>query len=607
MKQVININYHGRVIPIEIAALDLLKSYTTRLQIYFENEEGKEEIINDIEGRIAELFHEQLTKGATCITEEDVQAIIKNMGTPEDFETEPMIKNTHKSEEKHNNFSGESKRLFRDENNKVFGGVCSGLANYFNMDVVVVRVIFLLMFFSVGFGLIPYLILWFAVPSSATKSIGSVRKKLYRDTDEKMIAGVCSGLANYFGIKVGIVRILFLLPLLIMIFGWDHLFINISPSSFIIYIIFWLVIPEAKSTSEKLEMKGKKIDVDSIKHSIHEEMNDLKERAKSLGKDAAAVAGEKTKMIAADSGNALKKLISGIIKVVAFIIKGIVYTILTIIGLAMFLVLFAIGVTSFSLFPLKDFLVSGIWQNGFAWGTLIFFIVVPIIGILTWAIRRIGKIKRNSFALRATFISLWIVGWVALMGLVVTLGKDFKTVNNSFEENVKMDTGNVNKLLVNFYKIRYHKNEQTINFADLINADEDTLYIDNVGLKIKQSTNDSFQVTIKKMVNGSTRFAADSSAALMRYNIFQKDSFLFFDKSVGINKNEKFRNQNVVVTIYVPIGKQIQLPYSKEIVVKKNSEMKLQFWDQSNVEHRDYIMRVDGLYTLDGKASYDWE
>ena len=607
MKQVININYHGRIIPIEIAAHDLLKTYTAGLQKHFENEEGKEEIINDIEGRISELFHEQLTKGAVCITEQDVQVIIKNMGTPEDFEAEPTINHESKSETKENNFSGAKKRLFRDENNKVIGGVCSGLANYFNMDVVVVRVIFLLMFFSVGFGLIPYLILWFAVPSSATKSIGSVRKKLYLDTDEKMIAGVCSGLANYFGIKVWIVRALFLLPVLIMIFEWNHFFFNVSPSSFIIYIIFWLVIPEAKTTSEKLEMKGKKIDVDSIKKSIHEEMNDLKERAKSLGKEATAVAGEKTKMIASDSGNALQRLISGVVKVITFIVKAFVYTILTIIGLAMFLVLFAIGVTSFSLFPLKDFLISGIWQNAFAWGTLIFFIVVPIIGILTWAIRRIGKIKRNSFALRATFISLWIVGWVALMGLVVTLGKDFKTLNNSFEENVKMDTGNVNKLLVNFYKIRYNNHKEEINFVNLINADEDTIYIDNVGLKIKQSTNDSFQVTIKKMVNGSTRFAADSSAATMRYNIFQKDSFLFFDKSVGINKNEKFRNQNVVVTIYVPIGKQIQLPYSKEIVVKKNSEMKLQFWDESKVESRDYIMRVDGLYTLDGKASYDWE
>jgi len=607
MKQVININYHGRIIPIEIAAHDLLKTYTVGLQVHFENEEGKEEIINDIEGRISELFHELLSKGATCITEQDVHAIIKSMGMPEDFETEMLSGHSTKSDTKENNFSSAPKRLFRDENNKVFGGVCSGLANYFNIDVILVRVIFILMFFGFGFGLIPYLILWIAVPSSATKSIGSVRKKLYRDTDEKMIAGVCSGLAHYFGIKVWIIRTLFLLPVLSMIFEWNHFFFNVSPSSFIIYIIFWLVMPEAKTTSEKLEMKGKKIDVDSIKQSIHEEMNDLKDRAKSLGKEAAAVAGEKTKMIASDSGNALQKLISGVIKVISFIIKGFVYTILTIIGLAMFLVLFAIGVTSFSLFPLKDFLISGIWQNVFAWGTLIFFIVIPIIGILTWVIRRIGKIKRNRFALRTTFASLWIIGWFALTGLIVTLGKDFKRVNNPYEETVKMDTGNVNKLLVNFYKIRYHKNDQTINLADLINAEEDTLYIDNVGLKIKQSTNDSFHVTVKKMVNGETRFAADTSASIMHYNILQKDSFLFIDKSVGINKREKFRNQNVVVTIYVPIGKQIQLPYSKEIVVKKNSEMKLQFWDETKVEYRDYIMRVDGLYTLDGKASYDWE
>ena len=196
MKQVININYHGRIIPIEIAAHDLLKTYTAGLQVHFENEEGKEEIINDIEGRISELFHEQLTKGAVCITEQDVHAIIKSMGTPEEFETETLSSHSAKTETKENNFSSAQKRLFRDENNKVFGGVCSGLANYFNMDVIVVRVIFLLMFFSFGFGLIPYLILWIAVPSSATKSIGSVRKKLYRDTDEKMIAGVWARLRD---------------------------------------------------------------------------------------------------------------------------------------------------------------------------------------------------------------------------------------------------------------------------------------------------------------------------------------------------------------------------------------------------------------------------
>jgi len=80
MKQVININFQGRVVPIEVTAFDLLKQYTDSLNRHFAHEEGKDEIINDIESRIGELFQERLKKGATCITDDDVNAIIKSMG-----------------------------------------------------------------------------------------------------------------------------------------------------------------------------------------------------------------------------------------------------------------------------------------------------------------------------------------------------------------------------------------------------------------------------------------------------------------------------------------------------------------------------------------------
>ena len=86
MKKVININFQGRVIPIEETAYDVLKRYVESLRMFFANEEGKDEIINDIEGRIAELFGETLKKGSTCITDADVNTIIASMGRPEDFE-----------------------------------------------------------------------------------------------------------------------------------------------------------------------------------------------------------------------------------------------------------------------------------------------------------------------------------------------------------------------------------------------------------------------------------------------------------------------------------------------------------------------------------------
>src|SRR5580765_4794484 len=86
MKKIININLSGRVIPIEDAAYDSLQRYIESLRRYFANEEGRDEIINDIESRIAELMNEKIRKGADSVTESDVEEIIASMGRPEDFD-----------------------------------------------------------------------------------------------------------------------------------------------------------------------------------------------------------------------------------------------------------------------------------------------------------------------------------------------------------------------------------------------------------------------------------------------------------------------------------------------------------------------------------------
>ena len=86
MKKVININFQGAVVPIEETSYELLKQYIESLRQYFAKEDGRDEIINDIESRISELFQERLKKGSTCITDDDVNAIIKNMGRPQDLE-----------------------------------------------------------------------------------------------------------------------------------------------------------------------------------------------------------------------------------------------------------------------------------------------------------------------------------------------------------------------------------------------------------------------------------------------------------------------------------------------------------------------------------------
>ena len=94
MKKVININFQGRVIPIEETAYESLKQYIESLRRFFANEDGRDEIINDIEGRIAELFSERLKKGTVCITDEDVNAVIAGMGRPEELEAAEVELNT---------------------------------------------------------------------------------------------------------------------------------------------------------------------------------------------------------------------------------------------------------------------------------------------------------------------------------------------------------------------------------------------------------------------------------------------------------------------------------------------------------------------------------
>src|SRR5450631_4043554 len=109
MKKIININFHSRVIPIEETAYDILRKYVESLKKHFAGEEGGDEIVNDIENRFAELFSDRLKKGATCITDADVEEIITSMGRPEDFDQDESTKTNG------NTNSNTSSSTFADE------------------------------------------------------------------------------------------------------------------------------------------------------------------------------------------------------------------------------------------------------------------------------------------------------------------------------------------------------------------------------------------------------------------------------------------------------------------------------------------------------------
>ena len=134
MKKIININLSGRVIPIEDSAYEKLQAYIESLRRYFSHEDGRDEIINDIESRIAELMNEKIRKGASSVTDADINEIIASMGRPEDFDAADAADATgqsHQSTQQNTYTERKAKRrLYRDTSDKFVGGVCSGIAAY---------------------------------------------------------------------------------------------------------------------------------------------------------------------------------------------------------------------------------------------------------------------------------------------------------------------------------------------------------------------------------------------------------------------------------------------------------------------------------------------
>ena len=165
MKKAIKINLSGIIFHIDEDAYEKLKTYLDTISRHFSNKQESKEIIDDIEARIAELFQERITDETQVITLSIVDEVIDIMGNPED------IADTGEDAESQRTFHeaySRSRRLYRDPENSVIGGVCGGLAAYFNVDPVIFRLLFVIFFFAGGASILVYVILWIVLPRAET-------------------------------------------------------------------------------------------------------------------------------------------------------------------------------------------------------------------------------------------------------------------------------------------------------------------------------------------------------------------------------------------------------------------------------------------------------
>jgi phage shock protein PspC (stress-responsive transcriptional regulator) len=202
MNKTIIININGIVFHIEEDAYDVLKFYMTDVKRHFSTSADSLEITTDIENRIAEMFNEALaSQNKQVIVEADVKQVIEQMGTVEDFE---FAENDAKAAP--NNaytYNTERRRLFRDPDDHLVGGVAAGIANYFDLQAVWVRLAFALSFAFAGGGFILYIILWIVIPKAISRADRMAMKgekqdlKGFKKNFEDEMSSVKENLSNF--------------------------------------------------------------------------------------------------------------------------------------------------------------------------------------------------------------------------------------------------------------------------------------------------------------------------------------------------------------------------------------------------------------------------
>lgn len=637
MKKIININLSSRLIPIEDTAYELLKSYLDSLKLHFSREEGGDEIVSDIEDRIAEIFQEKLKKGAHCITDEDVNTMINVMGRPEQLEeettAEPQEKQSSSQAAPPPVTAPASKRLMRNENDKILGGVCSGIAAYFNIDPVIIRILTFLLILAWGTGLIVYIILWIILPSSRSLQ-NTVRKRLYRNPDNKVIGGVASGIAAYLNLDPVVPRVIFVLPLLGIIFTsifhhwfWFHGFfhplsIGALPTLVLLYIVLWISVPKAKTVTEKLEMRGEKVDL----HSITNAMKETQEEKKS-DVESDHSADDTVNATAAGStiqGNSVSNPIyqppvpprhnSGLGDAILLILKIFAYIILAMIvaGICIALISIAggfIGTAAFSsmIFPFKGLLLSSSLQKFLAWPGVFLTLGIPVVAIIWLFIKLITGFRPRNRHVGLSLFVLWIIGVICAVWLCISVANDFKMTYRETSK-VAMQQPKKGELLISRTPSNISVSGWTTGFSNFIEAGEDTIILKTLTLNIIKSNDDSFHAELVRASNGYSYEQARGYANNISLNVSQQDSVLYVPGGFSISRGMPFRNQRAILRVFVPVGKFIRIDDNLRGL---NLHRRWSFgfsdgdWNWNDDQNNDWDFDKEYLMTKDGLKSLD--
>jgi phage shock protein PspC (stress-responsive transcriptional regulator) len=546
MKKIFTSTISGIIFNIEDDAFEKLNAYLNSLHRYFSTYPDSFEIIQDIESRIAEIFLTKINPEKQAITLEDVESLITVMGSISDFEAEEAFQaDDTKAEGQNraqNNFqeSKEGKRsgkLLRDAKRKILGGVASGLASYFGIDTLWLRLCFVVVATGMfmlpaltGLSILIYLALWISMPASNEIPDDPGLKRFFRNPDKKVLAGVASGISSYTKTDVAVIRLLFVIS--ILMFG----------SGLLLYLVLWAITPLANSITDRIQMEGQPVTIHTIERKIKTNLNE------DMNAEESGLAKLLLLPFRIISGilSALKPLAKFVLE--AFRVLG--GMVLTFTGLVFIAVMLLIGLMLSEIIPFNDSVVIDDIPVRILAYDLNPFMVIGAIGsifipALVVCMLGLGLIlKRNIFK---TYITMPLAGiWVlSVMMFVVYLPGFVKRFRSEGEFTTSHTLG------IKKYPL-YIKLKKT----DYDTADGCYKY---VSLTLKPSFNDSIKLNETFKANGTTRREGERNARTILYGFSHSDSVITIGSHFALERHARYFGQELNLVLYIPVGKEFKM------------------------------------------------
>jgi len=476
MNKTVNINLAGVFFHIDEDAYERLQRYLETIRQSFSNTQGRDEIISDIEARIAELFNAKVKNDRQVISIKEVEEIITIMGQPEDY----MV----------------DEEIFEDE------------------------------------------------PKATHQTTRSTGKQLYRDTENGYVGGVSSGLSYYLGIESIWIRLL-----------WVLLTIFSSGAFVLIYIAFWIFVPQARTTADKLAMRGEEVTISNIEKKIREGFNDVSDSLKNVDYDKF---GKRASAGATSAATTLGSIIKFCLKLfVKFIgIMLILFAGSTLI--ALFVGLFAVGTFGIIEAPWTEYIDvvnSGapIWLTSllifFAAGIPFFFLFVLGLKILVRNLRSVGRIGL------LTLLGVWLISIIGLSIIGIS-----QATNRAFDGEVATtETLRINAEDTVYLRMQHNpemssKTRRSSDFRIVYEGDTKIIVGNDIRLVVKSTRDSLGKIEILKSAEGKNYNEARDRAKAIRYERSFSGNELLLNSYYLTTAKMGYRDQEVQVTLYLPEG-----------------------------------------------------